>query len=724
MTVRWRPLLFIVVVLVLLYCSRSHQYSWLSYSRATPTQQTDELHPHESAVDFSSSSSTTVTYSNRPLQSLGHTSARLDRFLYTKCLATTPAAGDGRCLLLVGSGGKQQQRCILSFHRVTERSCGTVAQRRDQHITIDTDMMATNSNAQRRHRGGQRGGRALCHCEWKHAALVTNVVVVATLSSRNGRVEKIAAFSQVPTASVIRSHSAPELFATGGEWGVVDAASCIYSSMQCTSGPVAEVIYTAEVKELYRQLLDRIAIFREASNVTERIDDTRQAPLGDVKPAIATLGQRVLPSDSCDLLRKHNKAVKPNRTYSLHDGTQTEHTEVFYAMDSLMSAPGHALELLINGLGVYFRDNLHQRSVPWLIPCRESNSTFVSDFVSPIHFTRFFLELNDELELPFFPVSLDELHVTGAVRTGAATLSSNRTMPQVSDRQQQQTIIGSFFLMPIRFSKIFFAPYFFQGWNQFCFKQMMWERLWPKAMLKRHTSPRTPPRTTAHSDSRQAARMDVPPPLHPLSSPQVAKEEEEASVPPRNIALIKTSGWRAFSRSPSFDRLLVSHNVTRLSTTLPLLQRMWLLNHADLLVTTWGSTLTTSTGLMLPRSWLLARTKSSRIMNTTRNKNASSESQQQHAVTVPPPTQRMLVLVNSQYCHEAHKLFRVAKKDLCAAGQQRMSRKLLRTMSFNHGALTDFSDSMFCVKFVFVWSLDSVKSADLTFGCGVPGGAR
>jgi hypothetical protein len=448
---------------------------------------------------------------------------------------------------------------------------------------------------------------------------------------------------------------------------------------------VAEIIAREEAKKLFHQLMAKMKSF-QSNGTGASIHATRRASTDVVHAS----------SESCEMLRHHKFAVPHNRSFSQNDGTQTEHTDVFYAMDSLMSAPGHALELLTNGLGVYYRDGLDKRGVAWVIPCREPSSEFVSTVVSPIYFTRFFLELNEVLELPFLLVSLDEIHV-GTLPSYEETVGNRSSIgrvkpvstalrrPDTSVSQPQGVPHHHHHLRgaPLRFLRAFFAPYFFQGWNQFCFKQMLRDRWWPLAV-------------------RRALRG--------LNTPTV-EVNLNLSAPPAQIALLKlaaVNGYRSFSSTPAFERLLSSYRIKQLNTTLPLLQRMWHVNYAELLVTTWGSTFTTATGLMLPRSWLLSKpTGISELWNATVSPYA------------PPPRQRILVLVHPQYCHEAYKLFRVAKKNFCMPTQRRKSRMVLRSMSVNQGALTDFSDPLFCVKFVFLHSLNDVTSSDLTFRCSL-----
>ncbi|CUG93133.1 Hypothetical protein, putative [Bodo saltans] len=62
-----------------------------------------------------------------------------------------------------------------------------------------------------------------------------------------------------------------------------------------------------------------------------------------------------------------------------------------------------------------------------------------------------------------------------------------------------------------------------------------------------------------------------------------------------------TSPHRSYQDSMRFERRLLERGILPLSPTLPLFERMWHVNTAELIVTTWGSTSTTIINLLFER---------------------------------------------------------------------------------------------------------------------------
>jgi hypothetical protein len=501
----------------------------------------------------------------------------------------------------------------------------------------------------------------LCPCRAKRPVTVHDVGL-AMMRSPQGHTLVAAAFTRRGPADV---HNA-------SVWFLVDVSSYEYSFMPCWYG--------------LGSLATSARLLENAFDMFLRSPRPTTAPPGATLP----VASESLLLWQCSAMRQHPSAVRSiqqtaptNTTQSLTQGTSShdwlilETTPVYYALEKYADVAGHALELLINGVGQYIAEGLDKRGVPWLVPCSDD---WRGNGARPLIWTRFFLELNEVFQFPVYPVDM-----------GRVLDIDHRTVA-------------------LRFATVHFATSYL-AWNIACFKPTVLDRLWPhvKTAAMKHEWSSTlshrleeerqrflPNSTTATannviSTSSSSSHLDHR--HHHYHPPQVNR-----------IAFVKTlihesvgsyaSPDRAYLYSMRFQRLLLRHNVTSLSTTLPLLERMWAINEAELIVTTWGSALTTTMALMIA---------------ATRRGERSNQS------TVGT-RRRILVLVHHGYCHEAFQLFDALRHRLCAP-KARRARIVRGGMSLRAFHLADVVDDNLCVKYLLVPSLRDVSSRDLAFSC-------
>ncbi|CUE73070.1 Hypothetical protein, putative, partial [Bodo saltans] len=351
------------------------------------------------------------------------------------------------------------------------------------------------------------------------------------------------------------------------------------------------------------------------------------------------------------------------------------------------------------------------------------------DARAPLIWTEFFLELNDALQFPFYPVDF-----------------------------HKHFDVDSPSFVPLVFSTVHFASTQF-GMNTLCLKKTLQSLLWPHSvrlegernwthvsekrfeMFDENMPPSSsrvpqqlPSSNSTQSDAMQrqtssnhSAHVVVNPAavvvnnasnswttFRRISLLKILAKPPLASANRTTATLVFNSPERSYQYSMRFERLLLERGILPLSPTLPLFERMWHVNTAELIVTTWGSTSTTIINLLFERQ---------------QQHNGSDDSGNDGALRLSeaPPLRplRMLVLVHPLYCHEAFLAFRTTKKflcDPCRLSKKSTSRLLSATrkhkVSRNAGDLADhYGGQDFCVKYVLTQSLRFVRSRELDFTC-------
>ncbi|CUE58895.1 Hypothetical protein, putative [Bodo saltans] len=440
---------------------------------------------------------------------------------------------------------------------------------------------------------------------------------------------------------------------------------------------------------------------------------------------------------SCSALRAHRLARGGNES-----GNATT-PPVYYALDLHAGIAGHALEELLSGIGQYVQEGLRELQIPWIVPCSDEwQNNRSPGSRAPLIWTQFFLELNDALQFPFYPVDFYKHFDVDS--------------PEFS---------------PLVFSAVHFASAHF-GMNALCFKKLLESLLWPHAA--RLGGERN---WTDVSEKRFESLYDkfpLPMParlfrnsLHAETSSFVGAGQNNTRSVAANIALSSAAKWshheanrnpntlrnasngvlqptnrwqsnkriailkvhkktsttgslapvvnsleRSYLYSLRFDRLLLLQRILPLSPTLPLFERMWHVNNAELIVTTWGSTSTTVMNLLFE--------------GHRQHNHSGGVNDDDHGGSRRILTKRILVLVHSSYCHEAFHVFRTSKKFLCDPqrfSQTLPSTRLLSTIvrqkvSRNTGDLADhYGGKHFCVMYVLTQSLRLVGRRELDFRC-------
>lgn len=365
------------------------------------------------------------------------------------------------------------------------------------------------------------------------------------------------------------------------------------------------------------------------------------------------------PPWACSQLAKHPLSVP--RT-----ANDEAPPEVYYALESFAGIAGHAMELITNGIGQYVAEGLDKKDgagVPWLVPCSDIWQGG-GKAAPPLLWTRMFLELNEALQFRMFPVDFHN----------------------VLDVDRRTEVM--------QFRSVHFATSYLPL-NAACFKPALLHRLWP--FVKQRAVARNMEVVS------RASWLKVAAPPMPVQSGGTSEEERGTTM---------YTPQRVFPYSEPFRDLLRTHNVVTMAPAGNLLRRMWDVNNAELIVTTWGSATTVASSLLLPRNDNKPR--------------------------------RMLVLIHPSYCDEAYRLFNMTQAELCSlhspvvVARRRSSRhhkasregttqrrmQLLRgSFSWRDGAMNDFEEGgsrprdSFCVRYVLLASLDHVTPADLEFQC-------
>jgi hypothetical protein len=403
---------------------------------------------------------------------------------------------------------------------------------------------------------GFEASRGLCPCGLKRTSEVRNVRITAIFSGN--LVSSILAFA---FDTVLRS------------WSLIDSSSSEFNSLSCMYGH----------RVLRKKLTDVYTAFRSLS--------------GSYEGARLTISKALSPWACSSNIRFAN------------------HSDVFYALDSSLNSPGHAVDSIFFAIGLYFRDDLHTRGVPWIVPCSDQWTS-----TTAWTWTKFFVEINQVLQLPVFPLDIRWINATDL-----------HTFP---------------------FPVVHFAPYYL-GWNQGCVRHVTSQLLWPYA-------------------EKGASSLGSP---KAISFMKVLFPNSTSMYSPK----------RAFLFSLRYYKMLEVNHVVTLGANVPLIERMFLVNKAELIVTTWGSALAIATTLMI------------------------AQGNRSH---------RLLVLIHPGYCLEASRLLRSRKKTCSTVTARGPSRVVHRKMMVRDGALTDFvGGNGFCAKFLVVAALKFVRQSDIEFRC-------
>jgi hypothetical protein len=431
---------------------------------------------------------------------------------------------------------------------------------------------------------------------------------------------------------------------------LVDASSFQFSSLPCRDGKSVSkddlgpaVAYLSELRNQEARAFDHVTVLPAAVS--------RQAATGNAAAPTT--------SYSCAALRRHPLAHHnfDDMVDSATDARRMRHyvvrTAVYYSLNNFAGVAGHAVDVLMEGIAQYLRSGLHKSRIPWLVPCSDEWDAARGD--APLLWTKFFFDLNEVLQFPFYLVDVYK-HLDADVRH--ATL---------------------------RFRQVHFAATH-GGVNALCLKPV----------LRAVFSP-----VVSGTNTRWS-------PQHHVSLVTTTSSGTGCGI---CVAFIKyntasngtITTHRGFSPSSRFDAILSRQGVQQYGANLPLLQRMWLVNRADLIVTTWGSTLGILMNLMFERTSPIP-------LNATVNTTGAAHLAER----------RMLVLIHPTYCPEAHVFLNVPQRKLCKLRKVNpiITKLSSHLMSRREGTQNDFyGGAHFCVKYIFTQLLQSVQSHDFEFHC-------
>lgn len=594
----------------------------------------------------------------------------------------------------------QSENCLMKLWRATEEACAT-------------PLLATPPT--------DDGPRHLhCSCADKRVATAHAVTVLAVLTKYSSIDAMIAVTTKVPTGyqTVLtdqensKNYDQEVRLAPQQQGKQVRQRTHLYYLIDASSSQFVVVACWKGQTKVLNQLTTKFGLMISQLE-RHHNEETR---CGSIKvERMKDVVSNKWASSSCAALQKHPRAMRTNHSSHLPgevDRTTVPPAEVYYAFDQFSRIAGHALESLLNGVAQYVTEGFHKRNIPWLVPCvNEEIGGGVA--AHPLVWTQFFLELNDgPLQFPFYPV---DLHKHFDVDSSA--------------------------FLPLVFPAVHFATPS-MGTNTLCLRSVLQSLLWPHAVQQ----------ATSHCwDSLALKKMEGFVSLVPTTLSQTdgimghmsrnTSSFREKEAPIRRIAFLKmlkrrnkrqeafpasadNSPERGYPYSLRFERLLLERGILPLSPTLPLFERMWHVNNAELIVTTWGSTLTCVMNLLFERRPMTAPNNTIDTFSHLHG----NESGESRAVSPPPSagSLRILVLIHQSYCHEATVIFRKPLQYLCSQrrlptslAKPLLSKVVRHQMSRKAGAVADYyhGGNDFCVKYVFVHSLSFVGSRELDFIC-------
>ncbi|CUG93003.1 Hypothetical protein, putative [Bodo saltans] len=447
---------------------------------------------------------------------------------------------------------------------------------------------------------------------------------------------------------------------------------------------------------------------------------------------------------SCTALRAHPLSTHHHHKEESGQQSPPPPPPVFYSFDRYAMVSGNAIEHIADGVGQYVTQGFQAKRIPWLVPCSDDwgydNGAAGSgdNKRSPWLWTQFFVELNDALQFPFYSV---DFHKHFDVDS-----------PQFS---------------PLVFGTVHFAAPSI-GYSSLCFKSVFQSFVWPHAVRLAtkhewdavsegrfrkelfhmsatlpHLSSASPHRpasaTSAASLSASISSSPAAPPLswktnHRVAIMKVLPTRRSTFSTTTNISSVPTAAFsspgRGFIHSDQFNRALLERGILSMNPTLPLFERMWHVNNAELIVTTWGSTLTVLINLLFERQQRGDDNVTEQADDRSHTKRAASgtaaasgDDEVSHAV--PPRPLRILILVHPEYSLETTLIFRKTYRYLRnprrlpkSFSSPLLSKVVWHRMSRGGGDVADFNGGRdFCVKYVLTHMLKFVGSRELDFHC-------
>ncbi|CUG93132.1 Hypothetical protein, putative, partial [Bodo saltans] len=290
----------------------------------------------------------------------------------------------------------------------------------------------------------------LCPCDVKRIVAVSLVTIVATLSPCSGcvSIHTIIAVTRNPPTRVATApdggvHTVNRNNSRGSNvsdpFYLIDLVSSQFVFNTCWKG-------------------ERPTLTLFAPTLTQMMSHLNIDVNSSGRRSKESLRQRSHHPWSCSVLREHRLARGGNHN-DLEVGEAAP--PVYYALDVSAGVAGHALESILNGIGQYVTEGLRDRQVPWLVPCSDEWENRSPDARAPLIWTEFFLELNDALQFPFYPVDF-----------------------------HKHFDVDSPSFVPLVFSTVHFDSAQF-GMNALCFKLLIQSLLWPYAVQHEHRRMRT-----------------------------------------------------------------------------------------------------------------------------------------------------------------------------------------------------------------------------------------
>ncbi|CUE64060.1 Hypothetical protein, putative [Bodo saltans] len=597
-------------------------------------------------------------------------------------------------------------RCLLVLWRSAEAS------------GCSNDIVAPYRNRSEAAAAPPRVSMPLCPCARKkivtvHAVSIT--VSILEMSSGHFSIEELMAVTQtLPTDSdSVMGGSATTTMDGSRPFYLIDVSTSRFVFLSCKVSEARVVKQSAS--PLGRQLSRlRLQLPLNLSTNADFISRVASSPQASKDVAVRSC------SWCCTTLRKH-----PLSTY--RESEQQPPPSVFYSFDSF-SAAGHAMEEMIHGIGQYVTQGLHAQQVPWLVPCSDDWGYFAAPSRgkrAPWLWTEFFAELNEALQFPFYPVDFKHFHVDS---------------PQFS---------------PLVFGTVHFAVPSV-GYNSLCYKKVVQHFLWPHAV--RLAAKRGWDADAEHRFQEVLKTSAMPPSALPtppvpaaslsaVSAPLLWKTNHRIAmmkiVPDKNsssnissipTAAFKTPG-RGYTFSDHFEHELVQRGILSMNPTLPLFERMWHANNAELIVTTWGSTLAVLINVLFERQQQVddgavnftSQTTESHVRRAAVGDSTSrSDDDDDDNDSLPQRPLRVLILVHPEYIAETEQLFQKTSRFLqdpqhmptsFSSNYTLYSKVSRHRMPRAKGALSDFYGGRdFCAKYVLVHKLDFV-GRELDFRC-------
>ncbi|CUI14800.1 membrane-associated protein, putative [Bodo saltans] len=598
--------------------------------------------------------------------------------------------------------------CLLKLWRSVEVGCA--------RATTTTPV----AKQQQQQGGDDHAPKPLCSCANKRVVAVPLVSILANLLPCSGctQIDSMIAVTkfpppQPPTTADPNNQTRHIASPDGRSFYLIDASTSELGFLTCWKG---ETKIVSRLHPKFTQLMSHLFASEHNKSSSPHNSESHPTSKFDPPPALNKTAASPRRPWSCSVLQTHRLARGGNHN-DLRAGEAAP--PVYYALDHLSGVAGHVLEELTNGIGQYVAEGLRERQIPWLVPCSDAWENRSPGDLAPLIWTEFFLELNDEaLQFPFYPVDFHK--------------HFNVDSPSFS---------------PLVFSTVHFASAQL-GLNALCFRKILQSLLWRHAVrLEGERNWSVTSQNQLEAQYKLMPRSAASDQATLLSSTSLQEQNVTVTIKSssRNIqsscrnciavlkilkkhshstsSLVITSPGRSYIYSLSFERLLLERGIHQLHLALPLFERMWHVNNAELIVTTWGSTTTTVMNLLFERQTRHNNNSNNRTNNNDYGDGASSSSSS--PLTLLERPLRLLVLVHPSYCHEAIGVFQVTMKFLCDPRRlpKSSSSRLLTTIprrevSRSLGDVADYYGGQnFCIMYAFTHSLKFVGNRELDFKC-------